>query len=1327
MKSWFTVIFCALVLPCTGQYRPGAYDLQRIAECPMVVNVTPEQARDLPESVDNSLLPFFPGIINQAFFPTCQQVSGVYYTYCYEINRLRNLSSLDPANRYPEHYSWSLLNNGKDDGVSFWESYDLIREMGHMLMPDYGDTLNATLKWISGYDKYERAMGNRIKQIRVLKLTPDSGIQTLRRYLFDHLDGSSSGGIAVFTCATPFSFPALPAGTPEAGKPVALEFESNANHGITVVGYNDSIRFDINGDGQYTNNLDINGDGKLNDLDKEIGGFKLANSLDSTWQWYGYFYGMYSTMVKRYTEGGIWNECVLLIDPDPDYTPLLTMKVAISSRNRSRIGIRAGINPDTTQNYPTQEISYPAFHFQGGEHCFTGIDTAIADPPLEIALDITPLTGYMTPGSAARFFLIAEALPTGQNVAGEVSRFSLVDHTTMQEIGITTGNFPVWAGEKTLLSAIAGPMNDPVRITTSEVPPLQSQVQQMQLTASGGSPPYEWKLLRQVVRKVVADPFPPLSGTLISPIDPMRACKAVRLPFSFPFFGKQYDTLYVNHFGMATWEEISMPFPYLSDGIRMLQGIAAIAPAFSRNYWWTPGPAYGVWYDSTAEWALIRWKIPSDWYPQSSMNHFAMKLFPNGEIEFSYETMDITSNGWRLFSGISAGDGVNGLLEEVKDAHSLESGSYLYRTISGPPGISVSTGGLLTLGPVTGSQSSQITLQATDRRRISARKNYSIAGNMLVEGMVSTDHEPYLIPGRTTNLTLKITNRSGEPAENLRFLLRSPGGEVTFADSIAGPFSIQAGHLVMLDSLFSFQTVSDLTDGETVCLQILNADSATCIYYEMQAPVAAPVVEITAPAVNDGYDGFLDPGEVALLSLEVRNTGTSGLNNLTVLLSSPDPLISVEDEATRKLQNFGGKSCYPLTWKLVASAASPPGSLHPMQITVADGLDIIHTLSFEIQTGRYPAAIINLEPDTSNTTGLLAAMNELGVDVPVFNFLPDDLQPFQSLFVAMGIYGNLYQAEQHRLASYLREGGNLYLELYPMRWHLMKKQELMMMFRYTTATGPHKKVTAIRGTPEGFTSDMMFNIDDDQLYAKYLITPLSPGTSLFHDSDSTNKILCFAGDYGSHRVIGSSFHFYTLRDTLGPSVKTELMKRYLGFFDINFTGPYPLFHADTLILRPGHAVRFTDDSYSGIVSRQWTFHGGSPGVSSDSCPWVSYPLEGLYDVELEVSDGLHQKSLRKNGYIAVRGPVGLPGQEITQHFFLYPNPADGFVKVTGLPEGPVTVDIADATGRTLQRRQVLQRRSGEPITLPLTGLSPGIYLILMKSSTFATTGKLVVR
>ncbi|MCF8366396.1 MAG: telomere resolvase, partial [Bacteroidales bacterium] len=61
------------------------------------------KSRNLPESVDNSQLPYFRPIFDQVALE-CGQASGVAYTFTYEINRLRDLPANVPENQYVTHF-----------------------------------------------------------------------------------------------------------------------------------------------------------------------------------------------------------------------------------------------------------------------------------------------------------------------------------------------------------------------------------------------------------------------------------------------------------------------------------------------------------------------------------------------------------------------------------------------------------------------------------------------------------------------------------------------------------------------------------------------------------------------------------------------------------------------------------------------------------------------------------------------------------------------------------------------------------------------------------------------------------------------------------------------------------------------------------------------------------------------------------------------------------------------------------------------------------------------------------------------------------------------
>lgn len=77
------------------------------------------------------------------------------------------------------------------------------------------------------------------------------------------------------------------------------------------------------------------------------------------------------------------------------------------------------------------------------------------------------------------------------------------------------------------------------------------------------------------------------------------------------------------------------------------------------------------------------------------------------------------------------------------------------------------------------------------------------------------------------------------------------------------------------------------------------------------------------------------------------------------------------------------------------------------------------------------------------------------------------------------------------------------------------------------------------------------------------------------------------------------------------------------------------FNAERTVICEGETVSFTDLSYHGVSSWQWTFSGGNPAVSTDSMPVVTYTIPGKYDVKLTAGNGIQTVDSSKQAYITV--------------------------------------------------------------------------------------------
>lgn len=72
-------------------------------------------------------------------------------------------------------------------------------------------------------------------------------------------------------------------------------------------------------------------------------------------------------------------------------------------------------------------------------------------------------------------------------------------------------------------------------------------------------------------------------------------------------------------------------------------------------------------------------------------------------------------------------------------------------------------------------------------------------------------------------------------------------------------------------------------------------------------------------------------------------------------------------------------------------------------------------------------------------------------------------------------------------------------------------------------------------------------------------------------------------------------------------------------------------------LKFGGTIEFEDMSTGSPTSRSWTFSGGDPATSNSANPIVNYPLSGIYEVSLTVSNGIESKTLTKSEYVKIGG------------------------------------------------------------------------------------------
>ena len=377
-----------------------------LAEIPIVP--APET---LPLSVDNRATPFFPPVIAQ-IGESCASANSVGYVFTYEINAARGISSADSADRYPYFWTFNFLNDGTESHGThrmFIDAWNIIRTGGAPTWKDFGFYRAGSVRWMSGYEHYYNAMHNRVAVIDSLCFGDTATFIKMKQWLFDHGNGSPTGGIFTFTVSAYGVQDARIADGAHQGEYIVHTFGSDTiagPHTLAVVGYDDNIPYDFNRDGSYTTGTDINGDGKITIADGEYGAFICANTWGTSSGDNGFSYVPYRLFALPWHQGGILDDQAYFITVLEEYTPLRTFKLTITHNQRNSIALSVGISADTGAVEPEHVRPLPQFSHAGGNLPMCGFN---ASSTIELGLDVTDLADSITGPSPATYFLIVDS------------------------------------------------------------------------------------------------------------------------------------------------------------------------------------------------------------------------------------------------------------------------------------------------------------------------------------------------------------------------------------------------------------------------------------------------------------------------------------------------------------------------------------------------------------------------------------------------------------------------------------------------------------------------------------------------------------------------------------------------------------------------------------------------------------------------------------------------------------------------------------------------------------------------------------------------------
>jgi hypothetical protein len=417
--------------------------------------------------VDNSTKIYFPQhddttrlyIYNQVPTAACQNISTAWYTFTYEINRLRNLQANTQETRYAPNFSYNHLNRGHQG----WQGYTSLERVQKFLMesgamsdaefdgPEQLDPEDSW-RWPTGFDKYYHVLTNKLDSVQKFDMAIPEGqngspstiakleatLNDMKHYLAHHNEGSEDGGVITIGVISLGQQKQLLPPSPNAGDWIIHNFQYvYGGHAMTIVGYNDSICFDWGGagtpgnplpDGQFRNDIDNNNDGIIDMRDWEIGAFKVANSYGPNYQNDGFIWIMYSFL--PYLENIWFRHEYYALHPKSHNTPEVVLKVKLDADKREDLVIGCGYAPLANfQNFFGNPKYYTGYTKDGGDLPIQGKDKEenLILGPIEVLFDFNHFYSEIDYGKA--FLVIRQ----DSSSSAELHSYSLVDYRWNEE------------------------------------------------------------------------------------------------------------------------------------------------------------------------------------------------------------------------------------------------------------------------------------------------------------------------------------------------------------------------------------------------------------------------------------------------------------------------------------------------------------------------------------------------------------------------------------------------------------------------------------------------------------------------------------------------------------------------------------------------------------------------------------------------------------------------------------------------------------------------------------------------------------------------------
>ncbi|MDP2891779.1 MAG: cadherin-like beta sandwich domain-containing protein [Bacillota bacterium] len=355
----------------------------------------------LPLEVDNSSLNSFPAVGDQGYIGSCAAFATTYYAATAETARMRGLDVKNGGSVYQlsPKFVYNLENNGWDYGSSIVGCINTLYYHGAPSWQDYPYDDNY-LEYPATAEIWRSALGNRLTDYGIVYLFESEGtrsdedLQNVKQML-------GNGKLLVFaTYITSWEYTTVSDNLdtaeddPYIGQlSVKDMYGYDGGHAMTIVGYNDNIWVDVDGNSIME--------------PAEKGAFKVANSWATSYGNTGFVWMPYTAAIGFSSNpAAVYNGELYWVETGSTaYTPLMTADVTMQTARRDQLTLFMGANwneassPCPDHSFQPYYDTYYENHYindydiweYGGPYSFAGTDSPST---ATIVLDLTDYLKY---------------------------------------------------------------------------------------------------------------------------------------------------------------------------------------------------------------------------------------------------------------------------------------------------------------------------------------------------------------------------------------------------------------------------------------------------------------------------------------------------------------------------------------------------------------------------------------------------------------------------------------------------------------------------------------------------------------------------------------------------------------------------------------------------------------------------------------------------------------------------------------------------------------------------------------------------------------------